>query len=257
MPPDRRSQAAPAPPPQRLALPGRPAAPSPAAPAPPFEPLSPFAPPSPEPLPALPPPLLDPGPPPFGLPSSTPQSGACTSPRPSHRAAHPTDLELSALQVSTRAALLALFRESRLSPPDTEDLMQEALLIVWLRWPAIEDAPAFLLGTVKNRIHHYAERRRLDRECRVPFEPELLERLAPAAFTHNPQRRLDSHHDARRLLARLSAGSRRIVALRHAHQLPARDVALRVGASETAVRQTARRGLLRLRRYARAQRSRL
>jgi RNA polymerase sigma factor (sigma-70 family) len=189
--------------------------------------------------------------PPDAAPADLPGGPALhrfASPEP---AARPPELELRAVMQQSRAPLRSLFRSYGIRPDDAEDILQEALLVVVGCWRMIDDPLPFLLGTVKHRIQAYLQQRRGERAALV----ELARRQALVAGDV-PQRRVDSREDARRLLAQLPDGSRRIVAMRYGAGLSSREVAHQLDRPETGVRQSASRGLRRLRRYAEAIRSR-
>ena len=159
----------------------------------------------------------------------------------------PPELVLLALLRRSRAPLRSLFRHLGIGVEDAEDLVQEALLIVTERWREIKEPYTFLLGTVRNLgLMH---RRRQQGERQVRFE---LGQVEPAAAGAVPQRQVDCQLDARQLLARLPEPSRRIVEMRYGEELSSRDVALALDCSAAGVRQSASRGLRRLRRYAAA-----
>jgi RNA polymerase sigma factor (sigma-70 family) len=194
-----------------------------------------------------------------GLPSGSaglaaPRPASAHDPDRSSAPSAPTpELDLARLLHDSRAALKALFRASRLSPPDGEDILQEAQMILLRRFrytQDVTDPPSFLCGTVKNGIQRHFERQRRERCVRV--DAARLEGLGGSAC---PQRQSDSRHNARKLLARLPRRSRRIVEMRYGPGLSSRDIARQAGGSETGVRKTASRGLQRLRRYAAAMRS--
>jgi RNA polymerase sigma factor (sigma-70 family) len=162
----------------------------------------------------------------------------------------PEDAEMLALLARSRAPLRALFRVHGIGPEEADDLLQEALLIIVLGWRRVGDPLGYLLGTVKKRIQIYL--RRLQGERAGLFE---LGQLAPAGAGDVPQLQVDFREDARRLLARLPEGSRRIVEMRYGEDLSSCDIAQALDRSDTSVRQAASRGLRRLRRYAEAVRS--
>jgi RNA polymerase sigma factor (sigma-70 family) len=166
-------------------------------------------------------------------------------------AGRPAELEVSALLARSGAPLKALFRSHGITPDESEDILQGALLVMVQLWPAIEFPLPFFVGTVRHRIQAYLQRQRTEREALA----ELARREASAAGDV-PQRLVDCREDARRLLARLPEESRPIVALRYGAELPSREVAHRLDRPETAVRQAASRGLRRLRRHVEAIRSR-
>jgi RNA polymerase sigma factor (sigma-70 family) len=159
----------------------------------------------------------------------------------------PPELVLLALLRRSRAPLRSLFRHLGIGVEDAEDLVQEALLIVTARWREIKEPYTFLLGTVRNLGLMHRRRQQGERQAR--FE---LGQVEPAAAGAVPQRQVDCQLDARQLLARLPEPSRRIVEMRYGEELSSRDVALALDCSAAGVRQSARRGLRRLRRYAAA-----
>jgi RNA polymerase sigma factor (sigma-70 family) len=167
------------------------------------------------------------------------------APEPPPEPPAPPRIDFAALLRQNRPSLKSLFRDYGVPSADAEDILQQALLVLVLQQPHIDHPPAFLLGTVRHRIQLYLQRCRTERAAL-----DELARLAALAADDVPQARIDSQEDARRLLARLPAPARRIVALRHGAGVPSRELARSLERSETGVRQIASRGLRFLRRYA-------
>jgi RNA polymerase sigma factor (sigma-70 family) len=160
-------------------------------------------------------------------------------------AARPFEDILLDLLAATRAPLAALFQHHQIPPADAQDLLQESLLVLVERWHTVAHPPAFLYGIVHNRIRRHLDRQRTERALFTP-----LDHLEATATAADFVRHLESRAEARHLLARLPGPAAHVLTLRYAHGLSTRDTAAALHRSETAVRQTASRGLRHLRAHA-------
>ena len=160
----------------------------------------------------------------------------------------PPEDEYLALLDSSRAPLQALFKKQGIRVEDSEDLLQQALLIVVRCWKDLRDPLGYLLGTARNlsKMHN----RRLEGERRLRL---ALSRIEPAGTGEVPQWGIERQLDVRRLLGRLPESWRRIVEMRYVEELSARDIALALGCTAAGVRQSASRAMRHLRRLVAAE----
>jgi RNA polymerase sigma factor (sigma-70 family) len=156
--------------------------------------------------------------------------------------------EYLALLDSARAPLQALFKKQGIRVEDSEDLLQQALLIVVRCWKDLRDPLGYLLGTARNlgKMHN----RRLEGERRLRL---ALSRMEPAGAGEVPQWGIERQLDVRRLLRRLPESWRRIVEMRYVEELSAGDIALVLGCTAAGVRQSASRAMRHLRRLVAAE----
>jgi RNA polymerase sigma factor (sigma-70 family) len=141
----------------------------------------------------------------------------------------------------SRSVLKALFRRYAVDPADAEDILQEAALVVLIRWESIEEPDAFLFGVVKRQISRLARKRRVENS--VQFDDMVVQELAVDC----PQVAVDAEQDARKLLARLPERCRRIVEMRYCDELSSQEIASMLQCPAGSVRVAASRGLRRLR----------
>jgi RNA polymerase sigma factor (sigma-70 family) len=152
--------------------------------------------------------------------------------------------ELQGFLVANRPRLKRLLAAHRVPPEDAEDLLQDALLVLVLRWDhmdGIVSPEGWLLGTLRLTIRQYWRRRSRERR--------LLDGLAPspAGSEAAPQERRDTARDVRSLCAALPWKARRILWLRYGEELAPRDTARALGCQPDSVRRLARRALERVR----------
>ncbi|MFT3889217.1 MAG: SigE family RNA polymerase sigma factor [Arachnia sp.] len=136
------------------------------------------------------------------------------------------------------------------SVPAAEDLLQDALVKVWLAWGRVEVSTATAY-TRRTMAHLATDRWRRRRYATVPADH--LETLPDSSAA----RRLDASDDRLfivRQLANLSPRERAIVVLRYYDDLAEADVAAAVGCSVGTVKSTCSRALSRLRTRAEAAR---
>lgn len=119
-----------------------------------------------------------------------------------------------------------------------EDLVQEALVKVALRWPRLQhENPTAYARRILARDHVTAWRRRRHRET------ELVEAVLVPAVSFDP----DTEMVVRRALARLTPSQRAVLVLRHFDDLTERETAAVLGVSVGTVKSQNAAALARLR----------
>ncbi len=144
-----------------------------------------------------------------------------------------TDRELEELLVRLSPRLKSILARYRVPFQDAEDLLQDALTLLWRKAGDLRDPEAYLVTTLQYRCQMYWRshgRRRLE-----VVESELLEALA--APQPPAQENAALRHDLSRELAALPPRSRRLVRLRYGLGLTVREAAERLDAPAEAVRQ--------------------
>ena len=146
----------------------------------------------------------------------------------------------------TRIAALALaFVRRRVGEvPWSEDVVQESLLAVHRARHTYDPARPFapwMYAIVQNRLIDAlrAQRRRMLRE----LDPDLV----PERAAHAAQERDAFFRDVRKAVATLPENQRRVIELLKFEDLSVREVAARLGMTETNVKVTAHRGYRALR----------
>jgi RNA polymerase sigma-70 factor (sigma-E family) len=123
-----------------------------------------------------------------------------------------------------------------------EDLVQESLAKLWIKWPQVRDgAPEAYVRQIIVNGAISASRRRWTGEEPHREPPDVSPRATPEAET------VDQRDWLRRGLSDLSVLQRAVVVLRYAEDLSERQVAEILGISAGSVKTHAFRGLARLR----------
>lgn len=140
-----------------------------------------------------------------------------------------------------QANALVLARSARLLTGDrdaADDLLQETLTRLWIKWPRVAkaDRPLAYARTTMARLH--IDSRRLRRSQELPTE------LDPAdAGTSSPTATTDDHLVLSQALRRLPRLDRAVLVLRYHDGYSSAEVAAMLGISDGAVRKRAARAL--------------
>lgn len=141
-----------------------------------------------------------------------------------------------------RASWLA--RQHRIPAEDADDVVQQALLALVVKYDEIRSPEAWLLGTVRNKCRRYWRLRRARPvDC---LEPEALEEVMPV--TGPAQDRDALRHDLERLLEAVPGRCREILRYRYALGMRATEIGEMLGCPASTVRQISTRCLRGLRR---------
>lgn len=150
---------------------------------------------------------------------------------------------ISVLLDQLRPRLLRLLRSYAVSHPDSEDLLQEAVLALLVNWPAIRHPAAWLIGTVRHQCRLHARRQRYKATGVDPGQLVQLAGWAPGLP--------EAHHawrvDLKRFLRALSPRQRRLVRLLYYHGLTESEAAARLRISKDALHRDRWRAIARLR----------
>jgi RNA polymerase sigma factor (sigma-70 family) len=144
-----------------------------------------------------------------------------------------------------RPRLKALFVHYRIPPQDTEDLLQQALLVLVYQSVEIRDPEAWLLGTVRNKCLLYWRARR--RTLYDSVDASVLEHVAgpigPA------QERTALRWDLASAMEHLPERCRYLLSLRYRQGYEPPELAERLGYSQASISKITNRCLAALTRY--------
>jgi RNA polymerase sigma factor (sigma-70 family) len=155
--------------------------------------------------------------------------------------ARPENDDLSAVMERLLPRLRFVFARYRLSHEDAEDLLQNALVRVVIRWPEIENKEGWLYGTVVRMCRIFARTRAAPGP--TPTEPAYL---AP------PQENSDHLADLTRLCRILPQRQRQALILRFRFGLTPCEIAPLLGVRATSVMKMISRAIARIRHAASA-----
>lgn len=152
--------------------------------------------------------------------------------------------DIAAVLERVRPQLVRLLKAYRIPLPDTEDLVQDALLALVTSWADIREPGVWLIGTVRLLCCAYVRRQR--RSKIVGVDLEQLEWLAGAAPSGEGQH--GARRDLERLVRELTPQQRRLLRLSFGLGLDARELAHQLGSAKPeSLRQARRRAITRLR----------
>jgi RNA polymerase sigma factor (sigma-70 family) len=153
--------------------------------------------------------------------------------------------QMAAALGRVRPRLVKILRAYRVPALDSEDLVQDALLVLVTKWAEIRDPETWLIGTVRFLCRNYV--RQQLRSKTVVADPEQLEQLAGAA-PGGGQEECDVRVDLERLARALGPRQRRLLRLVVGLGLDGRELARVLGgATPASLRRARRRVVLELR----------
>jgi RNA polymerase sigma factor (sigma-70 family) len=153
------------------------------------------------------------------------------------------DSAVTELVARMRPRLLRIAMRHAISPPDFEDLLQDALVALLMQWPTIRDPAAWLVGTIWHRCQYH---RRQQRIRGTAVDPEHLELLAGAS--PEQQALQDWRMDLKHLSRALPPRQRRLLRLVYDRGLTEDEAADHLGISKPALHQDRWRAIAQLRR---------
>lgn len=110
---------------------------------------------------------------------------------------------IAALVRRLRPRLVRLLFRFGIAEQDREDLLQDALVDLVVKWPLIHDPERWLFGTVRNKCLHYIRHRHRNIGLVIAVDnSQELERLAGPAPAHHQDEKLDLARLSRSLPAR-------------------------------------------------------
>jgi RNA polymerase sigma factor (sigma-70 family) len=130
-----------------------------------------------------------------------------------------------------RPRLRTLFSRYRIPPQDTEDILQQALLVLVYQWQTIRDPEAWLLGTLKNRCLLYWRDRR--RQLYDAVDATVLEWIAEPNAPE--QEKADLRRDLATVIGRLPERCQSVLLLRYRLGYESAEVAERLGYSPSSM----------------------
>lgn len=136
----------------------------------------------------------------------------------------------------------------RIPPPDGEDLVQDALLLLFAKWQNVEHPAHWLVVAVRLICLDY--QKRMSRRRTMAVDPHLLEQLAGA--TPNRQANRDRFRDLALHIRSLPPRQRRVLRLAYGLGLDTHELAERLGGKPDSQLRARRRAVDRLRELAQA-----
>ena len=154
----------------------------------------------------------------------------------------PCDDALLALVAQLRPRIRQVFSSFHIPPVDAEDVLQDVLLVAFLKWDSIHTKDAWLLGTLRKKCALYWKRRRDDRL--EPVEPSALEGYC------EPQEPGQQATERRLDLAVLTEGlelrHRVVLWLRYGLGCSTAEIAERTGYCDSSIRKLTCRSVARI-----------
>lgn len=156
----------------------------------------------------------------------------------------PTWDSLAPLLSRMRPKLERILGYYQIPPHDAEDLIQDSILTLLLKWEAIHSPEAWILATLKRRCLMYWRSVRIRRTDGV--DGDVLERLAAPAPPAQGQ--ADLRHDLERAFRDLAPHQQHLLVLRYGHGCRPAELADRLGYRDASIRKVTSRCLGRLHR---------
>ncbi len=159
--------------------------------------------------------------------------------------------DVTAVLERVRPQLVKTLKAYRVPLPDSEDLVQDALLALVTRWEHVREPGLWLIGAVQHLCRRYVRRQLRNKVVRV--DREHLEWLAGAAPSGEEQH--GARRDLERLVRELPPRQRRLLRLSFGLGLDVHELAhLLGGAKPESVRRARWRAITRLRELMAAER---
>ena len=159
--------------------------------------------------------------------------------------------DVTAVLERVRPRLGKILKAYRVPLPDSEDLVQDALLALVTRWEHVREPSLWLIGAVRHLCRRYVRRQLTSKTVRV--DREQLEWLAGGAPSGEEQH--GARRDLERLVQELSPQQRRLLRLSFGLGLDLRELArLLGGAKPESIRRARWRAITRLRELLAAER---
>lgn len=154
----------------------------------------------------------------------------------------PIEAALADLVWQLRPRIRQVFSNFRIPAFDAEDVLQEVLVIAFLKWDSIRIKDAWLLGTLRKKCALYWKRQRDDRLQGVDFGTleELCRPVEPG------QERIERRLDLAALTSGLCRRHRLVLWLRYGLGLSASEIAARTGYCDSSIRKLTCRSVARL-----------
>jgi RNA polymerase sigma factor (sigma-70 family) len=153
-------------------------------------------------------------------------------------------VRIAAVLKEVRPELARILARYRIPPLDSDDLVQDALVALLLKWPHVHHPAGWLPVTLRYLCLDYAKRRQ--RQA-VAVDPQWLEELAGAASQQVDQ---DQRLDLQRLSRALPPRQQRLLWLAYGLGLSRRELAHELGRRAASVGRARQRAVARLRQLA-------
>lgn len=149
---------------------------------------------------------------------------------------------LAELLGQLRPRIRQVFANFRIPAHDAEDVLQEALIVAFLKWDTIHTKDAWLIGTLRKKCAFYWKRQREDRLLGVDLASleGLCEPVAP------DQERSEKMLDFAALTSDLCRRHRIVLWLRYGMGLSASEIAARTGYCDSSIRKLTCRSVARI-----------
>jgi RNA polymerase sigma factor (sigma-70 family) len=159
--------------------------------------------------------------------------------------------DVTAVLEHVRPQLVSVLKAYRVPLPDSEDLVQDALLALVTRWEHVREPGLWLIGAVRHLCRKYVRRQLTSKTVRVDREQlEWLAGSTPSGAEQHGARR-----DLERLVRELPPRQRRLLRLSFGLGLDVHELAhLLGGAKPESVRRARWRAITRLRELMTAER---
>jgi RNA polymerase sigma factor (sigma-70 family) len=154
---------------------------------------------------------------------------------------HQPAARIAAVLKEVRPQLARILARYRIPPLDSEDLVQDALVALLLKWPHVRRPEGWLPVTLRYLCLDYARRRQRQP---VAVDPQWLEELAGVAPQQVDQ---DQRLDLRRLSRALSPQQQRLLWLAYGLGLSRRELAHELGRRAASLGRARQRAVARLR----------
>jgi RNA polymerase sigma factor (sigma-70 family) len=153
-------------------------------------------------------------------------------------------LRLEELWLQLRPRLRLILKTYRIPYPDTEDLLQDVLVVAFCKWDTIHTHDAWLLGTLRHKCWLFWKRRRHDllQGMDMPMLESLSEPLPPV------QEQAERIWDLETLAGSLCRRHRAVLWLRYGLGMSTDEVAERTGYHHNSIRKLTCRTVARLQR---------
>ena len=143
-----------------------------------------------------------------------------------------------------RSRLRLILRSYRIPYPDTEDLLQDVLMVAFCKWETVHAHDSWLLGTLRRKCWLYWKRRR--NNLLQAVDTEMLESLSePLPPVQEQAERI---WDLETLAGSLCRRHRAVLWLRYGLGLSTDEVADRTGYNHSSIRKLTCRTVARLQR---------
>ena len=149
------------------------------------------------------------------------------------------DEDFEALLERVQPTLKQILARYQVPPEDAEDVLQETLLTLLLKWETVEKPEAWLIGCLRRRCIMYWRTRR--GRIYEAVDEAILELMAEAEMPS--QETISLRRDLLRVISRLPQRCQSMLRLRYGFDMKPDEIAERLGYRQSSVRKVANRCL--------------